>query len=306
MSNKELDLSCFSYLASARVLNVDEYPKPNYGAEVRRVIDTLAADGPMVAIAASHLGLKVGIIANAVGENAEGKEILDRLKRNNVVVGVETNPSIKTPFIVVLSDKEGNREWFPYIPSAIEELKNSKLDMIGESLLAYIDYYSITREAANRVVDFGHKSGTPLFLNLGGSPLQTEERVFLKSKNIRILQTNLDYGGVSDGFILAKDLFENTKPEISIVTLGEKGAVAVTSYGEFRAYAYLVDALHVHGAGAAFSAGFSLGYLKGWNVQRSLGFACALGSLNCTVETGFDTFSQEDVERFMQSGKRNL
>ena len=82
--------------------------------------------------------------------------------------------------------------------------------------------------------------------------------------------------------------------------------MAVTSSGEFRALAYLVDVLHLHGAGAAFSAGFTFGYLKDWDTQKSLEFACALGSLNCTVETGFDAFSQEDVENFMRSGKRRV
>lgn len=304
MSNKELDLSCFSYLATARVLSIDEYPKPNYGAEVRRVIDTLAADGPMVAIAASHLGMKVGVITNAVGQDAEGEEILRRFKRNNVITEIRIDSSLKTPFVIVLSDKEGNREWFPYTPRAVEELKNVKLELIGKSLLAYIDYYSITRDAANRAVEFAYERDIPLLLNLGGSPLEAKERIFLKGKNIKILQPNLDYGGVSDGYILARKLFENVRPEISIVTLGEKGAVAVSSSGEFHARAYSVDVLHLHGAGAAFSAGFAFGYLKGWNTQGSLEFACALGSLNCTVETGFDTFSQEDVEKFMQTGKR--
>lgn len=71
MMTKELDLSCFSYLASTQILQIEEYPQLNSGAEVKGVIDSLAADAPMAAITASKLGLKVGLIANSLCEDEQ-------------------------------------------------------------------------------------------------------------------------------------------------------------------------------------------------------------------------------------------
>lgn len=290
MGNKRLNLSCFSYLASGRVFTIEEYPKPNYGAEVLDIIDTLAADAPMVAVAASRLGLN---------------EIMSCFTRNNVATEIDRNPQIKTPFIIVLSDKAGSREWFPYIPQAVSDLEQIKLDMIADSLLAYIDYYAIIRKVSQRAVDFASQHNIPSFINLGGSPFTSEILGYLRNRGIAIIQTNLDESEVQKAIPLAQDMFRSIKPEIAIVTLGSKGAVALNSSGVIRVPAYKVKVRHLHGIGAAFSAGYAFGYLKGWETEKSLRFARTLGSMSCTVETGFDAFSQRDVEKFIKERENN-
>lgn len=304
--NKELDLSCFSYLATAKVLQIEKYPKPNYGAEVLGVIDTLVADGPIVAIAVSHLGLKAGFVGNRVGGDDEGKAILERFKRNKITAAVEVNPERKTPFIIVLSDKEGDREWFPYIPKALQDLKRVDLEILRKSSLVYIDFYQVIRPAAERAITFAHEWGIPIFINLGGSPFTSEMAESLQNKGVVIIQTNLDETASGDAKRLARQIFNSVKPEVSTITLGRKGAIAYTSSSYIHVPAYSVKALHFHGIGAAFSAGFALGYLNNWELGKSLRFACALGSMSCTVKNGFDRFSKEEVEQFIEDWKGKI
>lgn len=299
--SKKLDLSGFSYLAKARVLKIDKYPKPNYGAEVREVIDTLAADAPMVVVAASHLGLKTGLITNSIGANSEGDEVVSYFKRNQVRFSFTRNQEIKTPFITVLSDNAGDRKWFPYIPNAVSELEQANFNLIAQSSIAYIDFYEIIRKPAQKAVEFANRNKTPCFINLGGSPFTPEVSRFLKGKDIAIVQTNLDEAEVDNAPLLAQNIFSEIKPKVAIVTLGSKGAVACTLEGVVSIPAYKVNVKHLHGAGAAFSAGYAYCYLKGLDVDESLRFACALGSLNCSVERGFDAFSLENVESFIKS-----
>lgn len=303
MSKSKLDLSCFSYLAHARVLQIEQYPKPNYGTEVLGVIDTLAADGPIVATAASNLGLKVGFVGNRVGKDNEGKTIIKHFKKNNIKTFVKVDASRKTPFILVLSDSEGNREWFPYIPHVVEELMQVNLEILAHSSLAYIDLYSVIQPAAERAIIYAHEHKIPIFLDLGGTPFTSEIAASIQNKGVAIIQTNLDESDFNYAQTLARQIFLSVKPEVSIVTLGREGAIAYTASSCIHTPAYSIKVLHVHGAGAAFSAAFSLGYLNHWEIEDSLQFACALGSLSCTTENGFDRFSQEEVQKFISKEK---
>lgn len=297
--SKELDLSCFSYLASARVLQIEKYPQLNSGAEVNGVIDTLSADGPMVATAASRLGLKVGLVANSLGEDEVGQVIKGSLQKNAVVNSISNLQNKRTPFIVVLSDSGGNREWFAYIRDVQEELKNAELSQIGTSSLAYIDLYSGIKEASLRAVNYANQNNVPVFLNLSGDVPDHELIEQLANKSIIITQIGLHESQEGSAEEIARRVYESINPKISIVTLASKGAVAVSGEAVMKVHAYPVDILHVHGAGAAFSAGIVFGYLRGWVLQRNLKFACALGSLNCTKERGFEEFTLGEIERLM-------
>lgn len=293
--SKELGLSCFSYLASARVLQIDKYPDLNKGAEVFGVIDTLAADAPMVAIAASHLGLKAGLIANLLGDDEQGRIISSNLRKNGVTNTISRLPGRKTPFIIVLSDTGGNREWFSYTKEAEKELMRVDLSQMNNASLAYIDLFPDTQPASLRAVDYATKNQIPIFLNLSGDLPNSELISLLANKNISITQIGLHESQEDEARRVARRIYETIEPEISIATLGSKGAVAVSGNTVVKARAYPVDVLHVHGAGAAFSAGFAFSYLQDKNLQESLEFACAIGSLSCTKERGFEEFSLEDI-----------
>lgn len=293
---KELDLSCFSYLASARVLQIEKYPQLNSGAEINGVVDTLSADGPMVAIAASRLGLRAGLVANSLGEDEAGQDIKESLQKNAIFNSISNLSNQKTPFIVVLSDSDGNREWFAYIKDAQEELRNAELSQIRVSFLAYIDLYSGIKEASLRAVNYANQNNVPIFLNLSGDIPSDELIQQLANKNIVITQIGLHESQEDGAEKIASRIYESIMPKASVVTLASKGAVAVSGETVVRTHAYPVDILHVHGAGAVFSAGFIFGYLHDWDLQRNLEFACALGSLNCSKERGFEEFTLEEIE----------
>jgi len=297
--SKEIDLSCFSYLASARVLQINKYPQLNSGAEVNGVIDTLAADAPMTAITASRLGLKVGLIANPLGEDDKGRGISRNLEQNRVANSISLMSDRKTPFIVVLSDKGGNREWFAYTKEAEEELVKVDLSQIDNSSLIYIDLYSGIQEASFRAVNYATEKGVPIFLNLSGDIPSSELTAKLRGKNIAIVQIGLHESQESEAEKVATQIYETFNPKVSIVTLASKGAIAVSGKTVVKTQAYPVNILHVHGAGAVFSAGFAFGYLQNWGLQQTLEFSCAIGSLSCAKERGFEQFTLEEISELI-------
>ena len=297
--SKELDLSCFSYLASARVLQINKYPQLNRGAEVNGVIDTLAADAPMTAIAASRLGLNVALITNPLGNDDQGRSISRNLEHNKVANSINLLSDRKTSFIVVLSDEGGNREWFAYTKEAEEGLVKADLSQVDNSSLVYIDLYSEIQEASFRAIDYAAEKDVPIFLNMSGDIPSPELIAKLKGKNIAIMQIGLHELQESESEKVAMQIYEAIDPKISIVTLASKGAVVVSGKTVVKTQAYPVDVLHVHGAGAVFSAGFAFGYLQNWSLQQNLEFACAIGSLSCTKERGFEQFTMEEINQLI-------
>lgn len=297
--SKELDLSCFSYLASARVLQIDRYPELNKGAEVLGIVDTLAADAPMVAIATSRLRLKVGLIANSLGEDEQGKIISKSLRENKVINSIRRFPDRKTPFIVVLSDKGGSREWFSYTREAEEELMETDLSQIKSVSLAYVDLYPDVQSASLRAISFASENQIPIFLNLSGHFPSPELLDLLVDKNICITQIGIDESREDEAEAIAKRIYKTLGPEVSIATLGSRGATAVNGQEVVRTKAHPVRVLHVHGAGAAFSAGFIYGYLQNWGLTQNLEFACAFGSLSCTKERGFEDFTLDEINEMI-------
>ena len=66
-------------------------------------------------------------------------------------------------------------------------------------------------------------------------------------------------------------------------TLGRQGAVVLCEGGELRVHATDVKAVDTTGAGDVFHGGFAFGLAQGWDLERTMRFATAAASLNCTA-----------------------
>jgi sulfofructose kinase len=70
---------------------------------------------------------------------------------------------------------------------------------------------------------------------------------------------------------------------LSAATLGHDGVLAWDGRRLWYRPAYRVDVVDTTGAGDIFHAGFIYGLLHGWELGRTLDFACAAAALNCTA-----------------------
>ena len=80
----------------------------------------------------------------------------------------------------------------------------------------------------------------------------------------------------------------------ALITMAEKGCLAVQGEEVIRIHAPSVRAVDGCGAGATFSAGFIYGYLHNWNLEKSLRFATAAASLKVT-KAGLLMFPIEEI-----------
>ncbi len=85
-----------------------------------------------------------------------------------------------------------------------------------------------------------------------------------------------------------------------MLTLGSKGAVAVSDCVYRVPRARQVAVVDPVGAGDAFAGGFLCGYLEG-GVQRGLEIGSAVGALHCTIVGDFAYVTRGEVEEFLAS-----
>ncbi|MGB9706685.1 MAG: hypothetical protein ACPLXP_01230 [Microgenomates group bacterium] len=169
-----------------------------------------------------HLNLKVALITNPVGKDEEGHKIINYFRKHKVTTKIRKVPWLKTPFIVILSDSKGNREWFPYISEVNPFLKKVDLTLVAKSSLVYVDYYQIIREASQRMINFASQHGIPSFINLGGSPFTPKLSNSLRGKKVIAVQTNLEENQIRNAEPLVRSIYNHVKPQVAIVTLGSK------------------------------------------------------------------------------------
>jgi sulfofructose kinase len=93
---------------------------------------------------------------------------------------------------------------------------------------------------------------------------------------------------------------------LAAATLGEDGVLAWDGIKFWHAAAYRVEVLDSIGAGDIFHAGFILGLLQKWPLQRQLDFACAAAALNCmAVGARGGIQPVERIEKLMETGGRH-
>jgi sugar/nucleoside kinase (ribokinase family) len=87
-----------------------------------------------------------------------------------------------------------------------------------------------------------------------------------------------------------------------VLKMGEAGCYVRTAETAFSVPAYQVDAVDALGAGDAFAAGFLAGLARGWDLEQTARFACAVGA-QCVTALGATTgvCSMEETLEFQRS-----
>lgn len=85
-----------------------------------------------------------------------------------------------------------------------------------------------------------------------------------------------------------------------LITQGKHGTLLVSDSGQVELGTYSIDFVDGSGSGDAFAAGFITGLMEGWEMERTLTFASAIGASACT-KLGCTTgvFTRAEAEAFI-------
>lgn len=104
--------------------------------------------------------------------------------------------------------------------------------------------------------------------------------------------------GASDEEIIER-LTKIRQGKCSVITLGERGAMAAQADAVCYAATRKVDGAGRLGGGDAFSAGFLFAQLNGWSLDESLAWGNAMAGLKYTIPGDMPIVHKQDVQRVL-------
>jgi sugar/nucleoside kinase (ribokinase family) len=268
----------------------------------------------------ARLGVPAGFVG-AIGNDSAGETLLQDFEKEGVdtsMIKIKDTTSSAVNFIMVTENGERVIIQSPYmIKTQLKVPEDIDLKLIQGVKLIHTT--AIHKDVSEYIIKAAKKNNPDIIISF-----ELEKQVavqygyeeiekFLDLVDILIPQKLgiMELTGKNDPTVAAKILL-GKKPNLKIiaVTLGSDGCVISTRNGEKieqKTYpAYNIKPIDTTGAGDAFNAAFSVGYLKDWDLDKIANFANAAGALNCLkvgARTGMT--SMENVLKFMKENNNN-
>jgi len=265
-----------------------------FAGELLKVDDLLLSMGGCAANAAATLavlGARVAIVGK-VGNDVLADFISNELHARGVdTAGLRVSATLPTSRTMILPVRGEDRRFIHAVGANAElALADIDLDLVARSRVLYVGGYQILpkldQAALAELFRFARARGVATVLDVAGvsaaAGMTPFEQVLPYTD---VFLPNCDEAGIITG---ERDPLRQARRCVecgagtAIITLGGEGAVACTRERALRAGAFGVEVVDPSGAGDAFDAGFIVGLLEGWDLERTLEFASAIGASACT------------------------
>ena len=212
----------------------------------------------------SRLGKKVGMVG-CVGNDREGKEMLEDFKKERVDISEIDITNHRTGYALCFIDRDGKRAIYVYAGANDKVKLEKKIGYLNKAKFvhfsSFIGKYPFNeqKKLINRLkVKLSFSPGS-IYARKGLDSIlpiiQRSYVVFLNREEIKRLTGK----GYVEG---AKKMLE-LGASIVAVTLGREGCYIASKQGCFRVEGFSADVVDTTGAGDAFAAGFLYGLLEG-------------------------------------------
>jgi sugar/nucleoside kinase (ribokinase family) len=269
-------------------------PRLPVAGELLRVDEMLLSTGGCAAntgIDLARLGASAAVIGK-VGNDVFADFIRRDLgDRGLNVTAIRASASLPTSRTIILPVKGEDRRYI-HMVGANAELSAADVDpgLLAGTRVLYVGGYQLIpgfdQGSLTALFCRAHEFGVKTVLDVAGvhaekglepfEQILAHTDVFLPNDDEARLIT-----GESDPLRQAQ-CFRGYGAGTTVITLGAGGALALTRQRALRVGTYAVDAVDPSGAGDAFDAGFIVGLLEDWELERSLAFASATGASVCT------------------------
>ena len=236
--------------------------------EAREVSEGMAA-----AQAASivRLGGQAALWASA-GADAIG----DTLVRDIADAGVDTSnirrlPAARSAFSTILMDRTGNTIIVPQYDDSLTEPPGAVPDFTQFAAIMCDVRWPAAAEIA---LSAAKTLGIPGILDLDVGPKDVPRKLIPLASHVVASEK---------GSMLATGMEPKAAAlELGVVTMGERGCWWRDGGVVHHAAAPAVDAIDTLSAGDVFHAGFAIGLVEGWPMERIIRFASVAAAIKCT------------------------
>lgn len=262
---------------------VARLPQPGETVSGGTLLVNHGGKGANQAVAARRLGAEVRLIAK-VGDDASGRDIRAALAGQGIGVdGVTTSASAATGTAVIVVDAEG-RNMIAVAPGAnrvlsVDDVRARAVDLgWAEIVLCQLE---TPLDTVRWALAAARQRGLTTVLN----PAPVPELPLDFLGDVDYLTPNAGeaarLAGVQGPDDAARALRQRGA-RCTIVTLGERGAVAQAGDGTWRAPGVRVDAIDTTAAGDCFNAALAVALTERRGLSDALRFANAAAALACT------------------------
>jgi ribokinase len=265
------------------IVRVPHLPRPGETTAGQDLLRAPGGKGGNQAVAAARLGAEVTMIGR-VGNDAFGDELRDSLREAGVSTRWVAGCERPTGAALIMVDEHGENS----IAVAAGANQTLAPNDIAEDALRRAEVVAASLEVPVAAIDqafrVAKRFGVKTVLN--AAPARTMDGSVLALADVLIvneleLATLLGHQ-VSPGGEVAGARALGSAGQVVVVTLGERGAVAIVDDAQVEQPGFKVGTVDTVGAGDAFVGGFVVGRWFAAGVAESLRWGCAAGALATT------------------------
>lgn len=267
--------SALDYLAA-----VPRLPEENTKLELGEIVIQGGGPAATATVTAARLGFSAAFIGK-VSDDDFGRRMLEELGKEDVdISSVVVEPGYRSQFAFILVDEKTaartilwNRGTLPAMTA--EDVDEGLIASCGGLLLD-----SMEPRAGAAAAKLAKERGIPVVIDAGTLREGIGEILPYCS---HIVASELFAGQISGGRGVgaALEKIDGFGPRASVVTLGERGCVALESGRVMEIEGFDVDAVDTTGAGDVFHGAFIFGVMQGWDIRRICVFSNAVAALKC-------------------------
>lgn len=278
---------------------------PGYGEKVIGDLVGRLPGGPCAnfACAAARFGMRVASLST-VGKDAEGQIVLDAFADFDVDTGfVHVHESGETPFTVILIEPDGERSII-VVPTFKPTYSDDDLQQAFSQARAI---HTFPTEPARfiRMAKIAHANQTKVMIDIESTSNIDPQDLEAMLRWVNITSFNergfVRVSGEAATIDAARKLLAYG-PEMVVVTLAEKGALAVTAVSEAHIPGHTVAVQDTTGAGDTFNAAFLSATLQEKSLEQCLTFANAAAAISVTgLGSRGNLPTVAEVEKFLET-----
>lgn len=270
------------------IMKMDHLPGKGETVTDAEFFQVYGGKGANQAVAAARAGGNVSFV-NCVGEDAYTPQMV----QNFINDGIDTRfvfheKGVASGHALVMIGDSGNN-YLSVAPGANYRLSAEKVDMalplIDEAAMIVMQY-EIPAETIKYVIDLANRKNIPVMWNF--APARAFDSSYISKINILVLNeveagflADIQVENELDAEKAARILIEKGMEKV-IITLGAKGAFAVTRSEKIQVPAFKVNAVDTTGAGDAFCGSFAVAVTEGKSLKEAMLFANAAAALSVT------------------------
>jgi sugar/nucleoside kinase (ribokinase family) len=250
-------------------------------AKVRMQDQTRTCGGQIATALATcaSLGLRTTYLG-AVGEDDDGRRIRSELAARGINLEHIVVSAAPTATAAILLDATGDRIVLWHRDPALRYPPDRlPAAVIAASRVLHVDDVDVP--AAIEAAKIARAHGIPVTCDIDHVTPGTRELLQLVSHPVFAESVPMQLTGVSEPERALRAL-RRAHPGRLVVTVGERGAIALDGDSLLAAPGFPVTVVDSTGAGDVFRGAYIYGIVKGWSLERQLWFANAAAAVSCT------------------------